>query len=176
MAQQTTPAPVASLPPPPPIPESRIVTTDQIQKYLDENKQLILTILDNQNMGKMSESAQFQAQLQRNLLFLAALADAQPQTKAIRAQMMPQGLIPQAQGVTVVQVQPISQQEPQNPASTDQPAAPTTADIPKASPSAEADAGPSPVPESQPKDQSASGGETKEASSDVSKSKEQEQK
>lgn len=91
-------------------------------------------------------------------------------------QMMPQGVIPQAQGVTVVQVQPISQQEPQNPASTDQPAAPTTADTPKASPSAEADAGPSPVPESQPKDQSASGGETKEASSDVSKSKEQEQK
>lgn len=89
---------------------------------------------------------------------------------------MPQGVIPQAQGVTVVQVQPISQQEPQNPASTDQPAAPTTADTPKASPSAEADAGPSPVPESQPKDQSASGGETKEASSDVSKSKEQEQK
>lgn len=32
MAQQTTPAPVASLPPPPPIPESRIVTSDQIQK------------------------------------------------------------------------------------------------------------------------------------------------
>jgi hypothetical protein len=32
MAQQTIPAPVASLPPPPPIPESRIVTTDQIQK------------------------------------------------------------------------------------------------------------------------------------------------
>jgi hypothetical protein len=30
----------------------------------------------------------YQAQLQRNLLFLAALADEQPQTKAIRAQVL----------------------------------------------------------------------------------------
>ncbi|MQL95913.1 hypothetical protein Taro_028590 [Colocasia esculenta] len=32
------------------------ITTEQIQKYLDENKQLILAILDNQNLGKLSES------------------------------------------------------------------------------------------------------------------------
>ncbi|KAK8952126.1 GRF1-interacting factor 2 [Platanthera zijinensis] len=34
------------------------VTTEQIQKYLDENKQLILAILDNQNLGKLAECAQ----------------------------------------------------------------------------------------------------------------------
>jgi hypothetical protein len=94
-------------------------------------------------------------------------------------QMMPQGVIQQAQGVTtVVQVQPIPQQvqqepqsrPPQNPATTDQSAASTTADTPKVATSAEAN--PSPIPESQPKEQTASVGETKEASSDVSESKE----
>ncbi|KAL5648637.1 hypothetical protein ACJX0J_039446, partial [Zea mays] len=52
----------------------------QIQKYLDENKQLILAILENQNLGKLAECAQYQSQLQKNLLYLAAIADAQPQT------------------------------------------------------------------------------------------------
>ncbi|KAF7042824.1 hypothetical protein CFC21_052317 [Triticum aestivum] len=54
------------------------ITTEQIQKYLDENKQLILAILENQNLGKLAECAQYQAQLQKNLLYLAAIADAQP--------------------------------------------------------------------------------------------------
>ncbi|KAE8681569.1 GRF1-interacting factor 2 [Hibiscus syriacus] len=48
--------------------------------YLDENKKLILAILDNQNLGKLAECAQYQAQLQKNLMYLAAIADAQPQT------------------------------------------------------------------------------------------------
>ncbi|GKV13162.1 hypothetical protein SLEP1_g24218 [Rubroshorea leprosula] len=56
------------------------ITTEQIQKYLDENKKLILAILDNQNLGKLPECAQYQAQLQKNLMYLAAIADAQPQT------------------------------------------------------------------------------------------------
>ncbi|XVE73646.1 hypothetical protein DITRI_Ditri11bG0135200 [Diplodiscus trichospermus] len=56
------------------------ITTEQIQKYLDENKKLILAILDNQNLGKLAECAQYQAQLQKNLMYLAAIADAQPQT------------------------------------------------------------------------------------------------
>uniref|UniRef100_A0A1D1YAV1 Protein SSXT n=1 Tax=Anthurium amnicola TaxID=1678845 RepID=A0A1D1YAV1_9ARAE len=60
------------------------ITTEQIQKYLDENKQLILAILDSQNLGKLSECAQYQAQLQKNLLYLAAIADAQ--TPSVRAQ------------------------------------------------------------------------------------------
>ncbi|CAI9772945.1 unnamed protein product [Fraxinus pennsylvanica] len=33
------------------------ITTEQIQKYLDENKKLILAILDNQNLGKLAELA-----------------------------------------------------------------------------------------------------------------------
>ncbi|KHG03366.1 Protein SSXT [Gossypium arboreum] len=33
------------------------ITTEQIQKYLDENKKLILAILDNQNLGKLAECA-----------------------------------------------------------------------------------------------------------------------
>lgn len=55
------------------------ITTELIQKYLDENKQLILAILDNQNLGKLNECATYQAKLQQNLMYLAAIADAQPQ-------------------------------------------------------------------------------------------------
>ncbi|XP_057805859.1 GRF1-interacting factor 3-like [Salvia miltiorrhiza] len=65
------------------------ITTEQIQKYLDENKKLILAILDNQNLGKLAECAQYQAQLQKNLMYLAAIADAQPQTPAMPSQMTP---------------------------------------------------------------------------------------
>lgn len=65
------------------------ITTEQIQKYLDENKKLILAILDNQNLGKLAECAQYQAQLQKNLMYLAAIADAQPQAPAMPAQMAP---------------------------------------------------------------------------------------
>ncbi|CAN8295929.1 unnamed protein product [Cochlearia groenlandica] len=54
------------------------ITTDQIQKYLDENKKLILAIMENQNLGKLPECAQYQAVLQKNLMYLAAIADAQP--------------------------------------------------------------------------------------------------
>ncbi|CAL9132072.1 unnamed protein product [Musa acuminata subsp. burmannicoides] len=84
----------------PPTPVSTVpvanITTEQIQKYLDENKQLILAILENQNLGKLAECAQYQAQLQKNLLYLAAIADAQPNAPAVRPQMMPHGSIPQA--------------------------------------------------------------------------------
>ncbi|XP_041024901.1 GRF1-interacting factor 3-like [Juglans microcarpa x Juglans regia] len=65
------------------------ITTEQIQKYLDENKKLILAILDNQNLGKLAECAQYQAQLQKNLMYLAAIADAQPQTPTMPPQMAP---------------------------------------------------------------------------------------
>ncbi|KAK3149445.1 hypothetical protein QOZ80_3AG0217470 [Eleusine coracana subsp. coracana] len=54
------------------------VTTDLIQQYLDENKQLILAILDNQNSGKVEECERNQAKLQHNLMYLAAIADSQP--------------------------------------------------------------------------------------------------
>ncbi|KAF5743079.1 GRF1-INTERACTING FACTOR 2 family protein [Tripterygium wilfordii] len=65
------------------------ITTEQIQKYLDENKKLILAILDNQNLGKLAECAQYQAQLQKNLMYLAAIADAQPPAQTLPAQMSP---------------------------------------------------------------------------------------
>ncbi|XP_057532746.1 GRF1-interacting factor 2-like [Amaranthus tricolor] len=65
------------------------ITTEQIQKYLDENKKLILAILDNQNLGKLTECAQYQAQLQKNLMYLAAIADAQPQMATVPAQVAP---------------------------------------------------------------------------------------
>ncbi|XP_020100655.1 GRF1-interacting factor 3-like isoform X2 [Ananas comosus] len=71
--------------------------------YLDENKQLILAILDNQNLGKLSECAQYQAQLQKNLLYLAAIADAQSQSPSARPQMMPQGPIMPPQGSAYMQ-------------------------------------------------------------------------
>uniref|UniRef100_A0A6M2F8V7 SS18 N-terminal domain-containing protein n=1 Tax=Populus davidiana TaxID=266767 RepID=A0A6M2F8V7_9ROSI len=65
------------------------ITTEQIQGYLDENKRLILAIWDNQNLGKLAECAQYQTQLQKNLMYLAAIADAQPQTPAMPPQMAP---------------------------------------------------------------------------------------
>lgn len=54
------------------------ITTEQIQNYLDENKKLIMAIMENQNLGKLAECAQYQALLQKNLMYLAAIADAQP--------------------------------------------------------------------------------------------------
>ncbi|XP_055827912.1 GRF1-interacting factor 2-like [Solanum dulcamara] len=69
----------------PPLPLSAI-TTEQIQKFLDENKNLILAILENQNLGKLSECAQYQAMLQKNLMYLAAIADAQPQQSSATSQ------------------------------------------------------------------------------------------
>ncbi|KAK9064375.1 hypothetical protein SSX86_015757 [Deinandra increscens subsp. villosa] len=82
------------------------ITTDQIQKFLDENKQLILAIMTNQNLGKLAECAQYQALLQKNLMYLAAIADAQPPTPSpaptISSQMGPGSLphsgIPQQGG------------------------------------------------------------------------------
>ncbi|KAJ3675256.1 hypothetical protein LUZ60_004298 [Juncus effusus] len=101
------------------------ITTEQIQKYLDENKQLILAILENQNLGKLSECAQYQAQLQKNLLYLAAIADAQPQSPSVRPQTpgtmtpggmppgsLPAGMTPQAAAQYMQQSQMFSQRNP----------------------------------------------------------------
>ncbi|KAK1577694.1 hypothetical protein Q3G72_023935 [Acer saccharum] len=62
---------------PPPLPLN--LTTEQIQKYLEENKQLIMVIMENQNLGKAAECALYQTQLQNNLTYLAKIADNQPQ-------------------------------------------------------------------------------------------------
>uniref|UniRef100_A0A0E0BSZ2 SS18 N-terminal domain-containing protein n=1 Tax=Oryza glumipatula TaxID=40148 RepID=A0A0E0BSZ2_9ORYZ len=52
MQQQPMPMPAQA-------PPTAGITTEQIQKYLDENKQLILAILENQNLGKLAECAQY---------------------------------------------------------------------------------------------------------------------
>lgn len=62
------------------------VTSDHIQQYLDENKSLILKIVESQNSGKLSECAENQARLQRNLMYLAAIADSQPQPPSVHSQ------------------------------------------------------------------------------------------
>ncbi|XP_052184367.1 GRF1-interacting factor 1-like [Diospyros lotus] len=67
------------------------VTTDHIQQYLDENKSLILKIVESQNSGKLSECAENQARLQRNLMYLAAIADSQPQPSTMHSQFPPSG-------------------------------------------------------------------------------------
>ncbi|XP_021897028.1 GRF1-interacting factor 2-like isoform X2 [Carica papaya] len=85
------------------------VTTEQIQRYLDENTQLIMVILENQRLGKFSECTSYQAQLQQNLMYLASIADAQPQEKT---QEQPQST-EQAQYLQPSSV-PISQQHGSN--------------------------------------------------------------
>ncbi|KAL3521703.1 hypothetical protein ACH5RR_019852 [Cinchona calisaya] len=90
MHHQPTPALNSSSPPLPPAPlpfSPNSITTEQIQKCLDDNKNLILAILENQNLGKNSECAQYQAVLQRNLMYLAAIADAQPPPSATPPQL-----------------------------------------------------------------------------------------
>uniref|UniRef100_A0A7N0U5N6 SS18 N-terminal domain-containing protein n=1 Tax=Kalanchoe fedtschenkoi TaxID=63787 RepID=A0A7N0U5N6_KALFE len=82
MQQPQMPSPTQTINAPPSPFSTAPVSTVQIQKLLDENKQLILVILENQNLGKLAECAQYQAMLQKNLMYLAAIADAQPQTAA----------------------------------------------------------------------------------------------
>ncbi|WOK91790.1 GRF1-interacting factor 1-like isoform X2 [Canna indica] len=87
------------------------VTTDIIQQYLDENKQLILAILDNQNAGKADECAENQAKLQRNLMYLAAIADSQQQVPTI-AQFPPNTIM--QSGPRYMQHQPAQPMTPQS--------------------------------------------------------------
>ncbi|KAK8918745.1 GRF1-interacting factor 1 [Platanthera zijinensis] len=86
------------------------VTTDIIQQYLDENKQLILAILDNQNSGKAEECAENQAKLQRNLMYLAAIADSQPQMTTMQ---YPSSTVMQP-GARYMQHQQPQQMQPQS--------------------------------------------------------------
>lgn len=95
------------------------ITTEQIQKYLDENKKLILAILDNQNLGKLAECAQYQALLQKNLMYLAAIADAQPQTPAPMPTPTP-AMQPQMSPYAAMQQGGYYMQHPQAPAAAQQ--------------------------------------------------------
>merc|ERR1719281_1889779 len=47
----------------------------RIQRMLDENAALIKTISEYQNVGKHSETVQYQWSLHRNLMYLASIAD-----------------------------------------------------------------------------------------------------
>lgn len=71
------------------------MTTEEIQKYLEENKRLIWAIMESNNLGKTTENAQYQAQLQQNLIYLAAIADAQPQAPATTSQAPLQSFVQQ---------------------------------------------------------------------------------
>uniref|UniRef100_A0A803M362 SS18 N-terminal domain-containing protein n=1 Tax=Chenopodium quinoa TaxID=63459 RepID=A0A803M362_CHEQI len=107
--QQPTPSMMPVMPSFPPA----NITTEQIQKYLDENKKLILAILDNQNLGKLAECAQYQAQLQKNLMYLAAIADAQPQMATVPAQVAPHPAM--QQGAYYMQQQAAAMAQQQGP-------------------------------------------------------------
>ncbi|KAK7337926.1 hypothetical protein VNO77_18518 [Canavalia gladiata] len=87
------------------------VTTDHIQQYLDENKSLILKIVESQNSGKLGECAENQARLQRNLMYLAAIADSQPQPPSMPGQYPPSGMM--QQGAHYMQAQQVQQMTPQ---------------------------------------------------------------
>ncbi|KAI3458720.1 hypothetical protein Pfo_015383 [Paulownia fortunei] len=89
------------------------VTTDHIQQYLDENKSLILKIVESQNSGKLSECAENQARLQRNLMYLAAIADSQPQPPSMHSQY-PAGGILQPSAHYMQQHQQAQQMTPQS--------------------------------------------------------------
>lgn len=88
------------------------VTTDHIQQYLDENKSLILKIVESQNSGKMAECAEHQAKLQRNLMYLAAIADSQPQAP-LHSQYTQGGMMQQPGGHYMQQHQQAQQMSPQ---------------------------------------------------------------
>ncbi|KAL6581589.1 hypothetical protein OROMI_007512 [Orobanche minor] len=74
-----------------------LISTEQIQKYLDENKSLIMAIMESQNMGKVAECAQYQAVLQKNLMYLAAIADAQPPGSSAPSQAPSSSVAPQGE-------------------------------------------------------------------------------
>ncbi|KAJ6296948.1 hypothetical protein OIU78_022633 [Salix suchowensis] len=80
--------------------------------YLDENKSLILKIVESQNSGKLSECAENQARLQQNLMYLAAIADCQPQPPTMHAQF-PSGGIMQPGAHYMQQHQQAQQMTPQ---------------------------------------------------------------
>ncbi|KAK0593164.1 hypothetical protein LWI29_032159 [Acer saccharum] len=58
-----------------------------LMQYLEENKQLIMVIMENQNLGKAAECALYQTQLQNNLTYLAKIADNQPQPPKAPSQL-----------------------------------------------------------------------------------------
>ncbi|XP_068487202.1 GRF1-interacting factor 2-like [Phaseolus vulgaris] len=70
------------------LPVPRTITTNDVQWYLDENKRLIMAIFENMTLRKFDNCAQYQQQLQKNLMYLATLADWQhSQTQGMSSQL-----------------------------------------------------------------------------------------
>ena len=57
--------------------KSAHLSADMVQRILDENQQLILAVLENQRVHKPHECATYLEKLQRNLMMLGTLGDAQ---------------------------------------------------------------------------------------------------
>ncbi|XP_023733372.1 GRF1-interacting factor 1 isoform X2 [Lactuca sativa] len=92
MQHRPTPTPTGAF-------NTTTITTDHIQQYLDENKALILNILENQSTGKFSECAENQTRLQHNLMYLAAIADCQPKSSSTQLQQLQQ-MVPNSHMLT----------------------------------------------------------------------------
>ncbi|GJQ09278.1 hypothetical protein GpartN1_g1069.t1 [Galdieria partita] len=54
--------------------------SEKVDKLLEENHQLIMAALDCQNRGRFQDCLKYQERLQRNLFYLASLADSQLNT------------------------------------------------------------------------------------------------
>ncbi|KAK8590234.1 hypothetical protein V6N12_024613 [Hibiscus sabdariffa] len=61
-------------------------------QYLDEEKSLILKIVESQNSGKLSECTENPTRLQRNLVYLVVIADFRPQPSTGHAQFPSNGI------------------------------------------------------------------------------------
>ncbi|CAN0922714.1 GRF1-interacting factor 3 [Linum grandiflorum] len=87
------------------LPLSLEIFVGVIDMYLDENKQLIMAILEHQSVGKAAECSHLQTKLQENLMYLAKIADAQPQ--GTPQPQHSQGMPPQTQEMS----QPLQAQQ-----------------------------------------------------------------
>ncbi|KAK8510615.1 hypothetical protein V6N12_055542 [Hibiscus sabdariffa] len=61
-------------------------------QYLDETKSFIWKIVESQNSGKLSECVENQERLQRNLVYLAVIADSRSQPSTIHPQIPSSGI------------------------------------------------------------------------------------
>lgn len=59
--------------------QAQQITTEKIQQYLDENDTFIQAIFENMNANRLKDCIQYQTRLQTNLMYLAAIADQNPQ-------------------------------------------------------------------------------------------------
>ena len=58
------------------------LSADMVQRILDENQQLILAVVENQQVHKPHECAGYLKRLQRNLMMLGTIGDAQVNSAA----------------------------------------------------------------------------------------------